>query len=187
MRYSQLTSLPLSLPYCIELRIPFCSISLFILRAAWFLVGGMRSVSARLGFHILAERRDLDQSQCRISECVIFVRQQRKEGKRVGHPVNATRELNGEFHHLYKDLRNDESRFFSYLRYVEFHSTVSAEWSIFITDMPNFIRQPLPCNVAMLNILTIKICWKTNHVSQLLMVQLWDCSKGYFLWIQILH
>jgi len=32
------------------------------------------------------------------------------------HPINSDRSLYGEYHHLFEDLRKDESRFFSYLR-----------------------------------------------------------------------
>lgn len=32
------------------------------------------------------------------------------------HPINRKRGKFGEFHHLYSDLRNDEKRFFEYMR-----------------------------------------------------------------------
>lgn len=46
-----------------------------------------------------------------------FLRNKMLKKKRVGvHPINRTRKMYGEFHHLYADLRKSPTKFFEYLR-----------------------------------------------------------------------
>lgn len=46
-------------------------------------------------------------------ENVCLKAKQRKEGI---HPINKGRDRHGEYHHLFKQLKGDESRFFQYMR-----------------------------------------------------------------------
>jgi hypothetical protein len=39
----------------------------------------------------------------------------KRERKHWVYPINTEREKHGEYHHLFEELRTDESRFFTYL------------------------------------------------------------------------
>ena len=47
---------------------------------------------------------------------VLLLRRQRAERRWWVHPINQSRLIFGEYHHLMPDLRNDEDKFYRYLR-----------------------------------------------------------------------